>query len=106
MDTKKMLQDGFEKIQVAVLIGKDRNGKTHMVVVDTPEHAKEYKSSEDMRLATMYVKKHERTTDMTDNICDYDEGYTRWDAYDIGWCMKCKCNPNCPMKKKVEREEN
>ena len=43
---------------------------------------------------------------MMDNICDYDEGYTRWDAYDIGWCAKCKCNPNCPMKKKVEREEN
>lgn len=56
MDTKKMLQNGFEKIQVAVLIGKDHNGKTHIVVVDTPEHAKEYKSGEDMRLATMYVK--------------------------------------------------
>ena len=56
MDTKKMLQNGFVKTQVAILISKDRNGKEHMVVVDTPEHAKEYKSSEDMRLATMYVK--------------------------------------------------
>lgn len=56
MNTKKMLQDGFEKTQVAILIGKDRNGKEHIVVIDTPEHAKEYKSSEDMRLATMYVK--------------------------------------------------
>ena len=56
MDTKKMLQDGFEKVQVALLIGKDRNGKSHIVVVDTPEHAKEYKSSEDMRIATMYIK--------------------------------------------------
>lgn len=56
MDVKKMLQDGFEKTQVAILIGKDRNGKAHMVVVDTSEHAKEYKGSEDMRLATMYVK--------------------------------------------------
>ena len=56
MDAKKMLQDGFEKVQVAVLIGKDRNGKEHIIVVDTPEHAKEYKQSESMRLATMYVK--------------------------------------------------
>ena len=56
MDVKKMLQDGFEKTQVAILISKDRNGKEHMIVVDTPEHAKEYKGSEDMRLATMYVK--------------------------------------------------
>lgn len=56
MDTKKMLQDGFEKTQVAILIGKDRNGKEHMVVIDTLEHAKEYKNSEDLRLATMFVK--------------------------------------------------
>ena len=56
MDTKKMLQDGFIKTQVAILIYKDRNGKKHMVVVDTPEHAKEYKHSEEMRLATMYIK--------------------------------------------------
>lgn len=57
MDTKQMLKDGFEKTQVAILISKDRNGKEHMVVVDTPEHAKEYKGSEDMQLATMYVQK-------------------------------------------------
>ena len=56
MDVKKMLQDGFEKTQVAILIRKDRNGKEHMVVVDTLEHAKEYKQFESMRLATMYVK--------------------------------------------------
>ena len=56
MDVKQMLKDGFKKTQVAILIGKDRNGKEHMVVVDTPEHAKEYKQSEDMRLATMYIK--------------------------------------------------
>lgn len=56
MDAKKMIQDGFVKTQVAILIGKDRNGKEHLVVVDTPEHAKEYKTSEEMRLATMYVK--------------------------------------------------
>ena len=56
MDTKKMLQDGFIKKTVAVLISKDINGKEHIIVVDTPEHAKEYKTGEDMRLATMYVK--------------------------------------------------
>lgn len=56
MDTKKMLQDGFVKKTVAVLIEKDRNGKEHIVVVDTPEHAKRYKTGEEMRLATMYCK--------------------------------------------------
>jgi hypothetical protein len=39
-----------------------------------------------------------------DRICDYDEGYDRISAYEIGWCYKCKCNPNCPYKKKVEKE--
>lgn len=47
MDTKKMLQDGFVKKTVAVLIEKDRNGKEHIVVVDTPEHAKFYKTGGD-----------------------------------------------------------
>lgn len=56
MDTKKMLQDGFVKKQVAILIDKDRNGKEHIIVVDTLEHAKEYKTWETMRLATMYIK--------------------------------------------------
>ncbi len=56
MDTKQMLKDGFVKKQVAILIDKDRNGKEHFVVIDTLEHAKEYKTWEDMRLATMYVK--------------------------------------------------
>lgn len=56
MDAKKMLQDGFTKKQVAILIQRDRNGKEHLIVIDTHEHAKEYKTGEDMRLATMYVK--------------------------------------------------
>lgn len=56
MDAKQMLKDGFVKKTVAILIEKDRNGKEHIVVVDTPEHAKEYKTSESMRLATMYCK--------------------------------------------------
>ena len=58
MDAKQMLKDGFVKKQVAILIEWDRNGKEHYVVVDTPEHAKEYKTSETMRLATMYVKEN------------------------------------------------
>ena len=56
MDTKQMLKDGFVKKQVALLIYNSYNGKEHIVVVDTPEHAKEYKTSESMRLATMYIK--------------------------------------------------
>jgi hypothetical protein len=61
MDTKQMLKDGFVKKQVALLIYRDSyNGKEHIVVVDTPEHAKEYKTSETMRLATMYVKENQR----------------------------------------------
>ena len=57
MDTKRMIKDGFQKVQVAILIQKDRNGKEHFVIVDTVEHANEYKGSEGMRLATMWVKK-------------------------------------------------
>lgn len=56
MDVKQMLKDGFTKTQVAILTNKDRNGKEHVIVVDTPEHAKEYKQFESMRVATMYVK--------------------------------------------------
>lgn len=59
MDTKQMLKDGFVKKQVVILIDKDTySGKEHIVVVDTPEHAKEYKTSETMRLATMYCKEN------------------------------------------------
>lgn len=39
-----------------------------------------------------------------DTICDYDEGYDRVDAYEIGWCCGCKCNPKCPYKKKAEED--
>lgn len=57
MNIKQMLKDGFVKKQVVILIDKDTySGKEHIVVVDTPEHAKEYKTCEIMRLATMYVK--------------------------------------------------
>lgn len=57
LDTKQMLKDGFRKVQVAVLVERDRNGKEHLVIVDTLEHAKEYKCGGDyVKLATMYVK--------------------------------------------------
>lgn len=57
MDAKQMLKNGFKKVQVAILIEKDSySGKEHFVVIDTPEHAKEYKTNETMRLATMFVK--------------------------------------------------
>lgn len=56
LDTKKMLQDGFKKVSVTLVITRDRNGKEHVVVVDTPEHAKLYKTGGEIRLATMYVK--------------------------------------------------
>lgn len=41
-----------------------------------------------------------------DKLCDYDEAYYRSDAYEIGWCNKCNCNPKCPYKKKVKKERN
>lgn len=57
MDAKQMLKDGFVKKQVAILIERDTySGKEHFIVIDTPEHAKEYKTYESMRLATMYIK--------------------------------------------------
>ena len=57
MDAKQMLKDGFVKKQVAILIKRDTySGKEHFIVIDTPEHAKEYKTYESMRLATMWVK--------------------------------------------------
>ncbi len=59
MDIKQMLKDGFAKKQVVILIDKDTySSKEHFVVVDTIEHAKEYKTNETMRLATMLVKEY------------------------------------------------
>ena len=59
MDVKQMLKDGFVKKQVVILIDKDSySGKERIVVVDTLEHAKEYKTNESMRLATMYIKEN------------------------------------------------
>ena len=38
---------------------------------------------------------------MSSKLCSYDEAYDIYDAYDIGWCEKCDCDPNCPMKKEM-----
>lgn len=56
MDTKQMLKDGFKKVQVAIVVHQDRNGKKHFTVVDSLEHAKRYKGSDDLQLATMFIK--------------------------------------------------
>jgi hypothetical protein len=56
MNVKQMLKDGFVKKQVVLLIDKDSySGKEHIVVIDNMEHAKEYKTNETIKLATMYV---------------------------------------------------
>lgn len=34
-------------------------------------------------------------------ICKYDEGYRSMNAYEMGLCYKCECNPKCPYKKKA-----
>lgn len=40
-----------------------------------------------------------------DKICNYDEGYYREEAYEIGWCSNCKANPKCPYKKKSKKDK-
>lgn len=54
LDTKKMLQDGFTKLQIALVVTRDRNGKEHIVAVDTVDNAKKYGGSETIRLCTYY----------------------------------------------------
>ena len=56
LDTKKMIQDGFKKVPVTLVVTTDRNGKEHVVVVDTLENAKKYSGSEEKRQATLYIK--------------------------------------------------
>ena len=34
-------------------------------------------------------------------LCSYDEAYDIYDAEEIGWCAKCKCDKNCPMYNKL-----
>ena len=42
---------------------------------------------------------------MMTKICFYDEAYDIYDASEIGWCYKCNCNKNCPMKKKIKNKK-
>ena len=37
---------------------------------------------------------------MANKICSYDEAYDIYDAEEIGFCAKCKCDKTCPMYKK------
>ena len=58
LDTKQMLQDGFTKEQIAIVITYDRNGKKHFVAVDSLENAKKYKSIGDtIQLVTLLTEK-------------------------------------------------
>ena len=45
--------------------------------------------------------KEERRCGMMAELCSYDEAYDIYDAEEIGWCAKCKCDKNCPMYKKL-----
>lgn len=40
-----------------------------------------------------------------DNICDYDEGFTRREMYEeTGRCLRCMVNPKCPYHIKAVKE--
>lgn len=38
------------------------------------------------------------------NICDFDEGYDRCDAYEFGWCLDCMVNTRCPYHIKAVKD--
>lgn len=60
LDTKKMLQDGFKKKTVFIIPNKDVNGKQHLQIVDTLEHAKAYKCIDDtVQQVTMFYKEED-----------------------------------------------
>ena len=45
MDKKQMLQDGYKKEIVYIVVSKDINGKEHFIVVDNLDTVKKYKNS-------------------------------------------------------------
>lgn len=45
----------------------------------------------------------EKHKPMDFELCDYDEGFSRLEASDIGWCGTCKI-PNCPYNKNLEEK--
>ena len=48
-----------------------------------------------------YFTKEERRCGVIAELCSYDEAYNIPDAKEIGWCVKCKCDKNCPVYKKL-----
>ena len=45
----------------------------------------------------------EKHKPMDFELCDYDEGFSRLEASDIGWCGTCKI-PDCPYNKNLEEK--
>ena len=45
----------------------------------------------------------EKHKPMDFELCDYDEGFSRLEASDIGWCGTCKI-PDWPYNKKFRRK--
>ena len=45
----------------------------------------------------------EKLKPMDFELCDYDEGFSRLEASDIGWCGTCKI-PDCPYNKNLEEK--
>lgn len=45
----------------------------------------------------------EKHKPMDFEICDYDEGFTRLEASDIGWCGRCKIS-SCPYNQNLNEK--
>lgn len=60
MNTKEMLKNEFKKKTVALVISRDPyyTNKKHFIVVDSIEHAKEFKTGETIQQVTMYYKEN------------------------------------------------
>ena len=57
MDKKQMLQDGYQKKQLYLIMSKDINGKEHFIVMEDLNEDKKYKSSSDqVQPISMFVK--------------------------------------------------
>ena len=57
MNKKQMLQDGYQKKQLYLIMSKDINGKEHFIVMEDLNEVKKYKSSSDqVQPISMFVK--------------------------------------------------
>ena len=57
MDKKQMLQNGYQKKQLYLIISKDINGKEHFIVMEDLNEVKKYKSSSDqVQHVSMFIK--------------------------------------------------